>query len=169
MKEETDVNNLTSGGRILSQLQQQGRARIDRLGAWFNRLPVRAKQVCVISFGMTISMACVVLIVHAIQGKITESITIDEITLPNDIYMNNHDTTRSLTPVGKLKGEINGEFEAFYVAVDGEGQVFINRNPSYDASRFTMSKDWQQITRDQLETYRKELHFTPHKRGGLKR
>ena len=169
MNEEKDVNNPTWRARILCRLQNQVRAKVDRLNAWFNALPVRAKQVCVASFGMTVTMACIVLIVQAIQAKVTETISIEEITRPNDIYMDDTDTTQRLTPVGKLKGEIDGEFEAFYVAVDSEGEVFVNRNPTYDTTRFVKGVDWKPITRSQLEVYREVLHFTPHKKTGLKR
>lgn len=141
---------------------------MDWLSTRFNALPLRVKQVCVISFGMITSMTCMVLVVHALQTKINNTIQIDRITLPNDIHMNNTDTTQQLIPVGKLKGEIAGEFEAFYVAVDGEGQVYINRNPSFGANRFVKSEEWKPITHQQLETYRKELHFIPHKVKGLK-
>ena len=143
--------------------------KIDWLSRKFNALPLRVKQVCVISFGMMTSMLCMVLVFQALQGKMNNTIQIEDITFPNDIYMNNTDTTKQLIPVGKFKGEINEEFEAFYLAVDNEGQVFINRNPSVGASRFAKSEDWQRISRNQLDDYRKQLHFTPHKGKGLKR
>lgn len=142
--------------------------KVDQFSNKFNALPIRIKQVTVISFGMSVSMFCVILMVKAIQAEIPDATSIDNITLPKDIFMNNTDTTRQLIPVGKLKGEINGEFEAFYVAVDNEGNVFINRNLFFGASRFVKSEDWQNISRNQLEDYRKQLHFMPHKVKGLK-
>lgn len=142
--------------------------KIDWLSTKFNALPLRVKQVCVISFGMMTSMLCMVLVFQALQGKMNNTIQIEDITFPNDIYMNNTDTTKQLIPVGKLKGEIDGEFEAFYVAVDDKGQPYINRNPSFGASRFVKSEEWKPITRQQLEVYEKQLHFIPHKTKGLK-
>jgi hypothetical protein len=167
MKEEKTAIMSTLGARILSQLQKQIKMKIDQFNVWFNSLPVRVKQGSVIFFGMTVAMICIMLIVHAIQTT-SDAIPINKITLPNDINMNKTDTNKHLTPVGKLKGEINGEFEAFYVAVDGEGQVFVNRNPSYEGNRYLKSSDWLPIDRKQLEAYEKELHFIPHKEKSLK-
>ena len=62
---------------------------------------------------------CTILILQAIFGQPDTSLLIDEITLPNDIYMN-APNAQKLTPIGKMKGEIDGEFEAFHVAVDQE-------------------------------------------------
>jgi len=165
MKETKDT---ASENGLIEKLKEKVKRKVDQLSIKFNSLPIRAKQVTVISFGMSMSMLCVVLVVKAIQTEITDTISIDKITLPKDTFMNNTDTTRQLIPVGKLKGEVTGEFEAFYVAVDSEGHVFINRNPSFGASRFVKSEDWQPISRKQLEAYRMQLHFIPHKAKGLK-
>jgi hypothetical protein len=165
MNEKT---RLKSEGSLIQQCNEQMKKGVSRLNAKFNALPLRTKQVSVIFFGMLMAMTCLVLAVQALQSKITEPVSIDKITLPKDIFMNNTDTTKQLIPVGKLKGEINGEFEAFYVAVDGEGQAYINRNPSFGANRFVKSAEWQPISRKQLEAYEKELHFLPHKTKGLK-
>lgn len=142
--------------------------KVDAINKRFNGMPLRAKQFIVISFGMLMSMVCIVLVIQAVQNKVADTISIEKINLPKDTFMNNNDSSNQLIPVGKLKGEINGEFEAFYVAVDGEGQVYINRNPSFGASRFMKSQEWQPISRKQLEIYEKELHFIPHKSKGLK-
>lgn len=165
MKETTDTNSI---GGLIEQWKERARKKVDLISERFNALPLRIKQVSVIFFGMLIAMTCLVLIVQSLQDKITEPISIDNIILPKDTFMNNTDTTKQLIPVGKLKGEINGEFEAFYVAVDGEGQAYINRNPSFGAHRFVKSEEWQPISRKQLEAYEKELHFIPHKGKGLK-
>lgn len=73
-----------------------------------------------------------------------------------------------LTPVGKMKGEINGEFESFYIALDREGQLFINRDPEYSEDRYEKSNGWKPITRQQLEAYEKELRFFPSQRKSLR-
>ena len=142
--------------------------KVDAINKRFNAMPLRAKQFIVISFGMLMSMVCIVLVIQAVQNKVADTISIEKINLPKDTFMNSIDSTNQLIPVGKLKGEINGNFEAFYVAVDGEGQVYINRNPAFGASRFVKSEEWQPISRKQLEIYEKELHFIPHKSKGLK-
>lgn len=58
-----------------------------------------------------------------------------------------------------MKGEINNEFEAFYLAKDNEGQVYLNRNPGYGNDRYNKTNGWQQILPTQLDEYRKVLHF----------
>jgi hypothetical protein len=68
-----------------------------------------------------------------------------------------------LTPIGKMKGEINKEFESFYLAVDKDGQIYMNRNPEYSEDRYDKSKGWELITQEQLAGYKKELHFIPQK------
>lgn len=73
-----------------------------------------------------------------------------------------------LTPIGKMKGEINEEFESFYLAVDKDGQVYMNRNPEYSEDRYDKSKGWESITQEQLTGYKKELHFIPQKSRTLK-
>ncbi len=155
-------------GGLIEKWNEHKRKKVDRINERFNALPLRTKQVSVIFFGILMAMTCVVLVVKAIRTEMIDSIPIDKITLPNDTFMNKVEATKELIPVGKLKGEINGEFEAFYVAVDREGQAYINRNPSFGAHRFVKSEEWQPISHKQLENYEKELHFIPHKTKGLK-
>lgn len=57
------------------------------------------------------------MVLDAIYGVPANPLTFDKITLPHDIQMQQTDTT-TLTPIGKMKGEIDGDFEAFYLAVD---------------------------------------------------
>ncbi|MDZ7650307.1 MAG: hypothetical protein U5K54_25980 [Cytophagales bacterium] len=165
MKETKDTK--LQGG-LIEKWKEHKRKKVDRINERFNALPLRTKQVSVIFFGILMAMTCVVLVVKAIRTEMIDSIPIDKITLPKETFMNKAEATKELIPVGKLKGEINGEFEAFYVAVDGEGQAYINRNPSFGAHRFVKSEEWQPISRKQLESYEKELHFIPHKTKGLK-
>lgn len=73
-----------------------------------------------------------------------------------------------LEPVGKMKGEIDGAFESFYLAVDLEGQMFINRDPAYSKERYEQSNGWKPITRQQLEAYERDLRFFPSERKGLR-
>ncbi|MBX2896840.1 MAG: hypothetical protein KF763_15445 [Cyclobacteriaceae bacterium] len=75
---------------------------------------------------------------------------------------------KQLIPAGKLKGELEGEFEAMYVARDVDGKLYLNRNPEYTPDRYNPSKGWEAITQAQLDNYKKELHFIPHKRKRLK-
>lgn len=66
-----------------------------------------------------------------------------------------------LIPLGKMKGEIDGQFEAFYVAMDGKGNFYMNRNPSYAKDRWLKSDDWKQLSYQDFMQYEKQLHFLP--------
>lgn len=76
----------------------------------------------------------------------------------------------SLIPLGKMKGEIDGEFDSFYVAVDKDARIFINRNMNYGDSAYKKSENWNEITIDILKDYERSLHFIPlsQKSKGLK-
>lgn len=91
--------------------------------------------------------------------------------MPYDIFMDRKEsiTESQLTPVGKMKGEIDGEFESFYVAVDREGGIFINRDIEYSERAFDKSNDWKQISREKLAEYEKQLNFLPSRSKGIKR
>jgi hypothetical protein len=74
-----------------------------------------------------------------------------------------------LVPVGKMKGEIDGEFESFYVAVDNKGAIYINRDIEYSERAYDKSDDWKQISREKLAEYERDLHFIPLRSRGIKR
>lgn len=82
--------------------------------------------------------------------------------------MKSNSNGQQLKPVGKLKGEIDDEFESFYLAQDKDGQVYMNRNPAYAQDRYDQTKGWDAITQAQLDEYKKKLHFIPHKSKRLK-
>lgn len=80
-----------------------------------------------------------------------------------------HDAnTQALRPIGKLKGEIDGEFESLYVAADQDGNLYKNHNPGYKKNRYELSQGWEPINPEQFEELKKQLHFIPHKNKGLK-
>jgi hypothetical protein len=78
-------------------------------------------------------------------------------------------STEKLTPIGKMKGEMDGKFEAFYLAMDKEGQLYVNRNPPFLKDTFNKSAQWELISRQQLEKFEKQLHFIPARQNVLKR
>ncbi len=82
---------------------------------------------------------------------------------------NMNQSTEKLTPIGKMKGEMDGKFEAFYLAMDKEGQLYINHNPPFLKDALNKSAEWEMITRLQLNNYEKQLHFIPKKKNGIKR
>lgn len=66
-----------------------------------------------------------------------------------------------LIPLGKMKGEVNGEFDSFYVAIDKSARIFINRDIDYGQNAFSKSKKWEEITREKLAEFERELSFRP--------
>jgi hypothetical protein len=148
------------------------RALTNPFNDWFNDLTARTKKVVLLSFGIAMGSIGLMVLIQAL-GRSQESRTLifDKITTPKDIHMNKQDKDvpeNQLIPVGKLKGEVNGEFEAFYLAVDKHGQTYINRSLEYSVDAYNKSKGWEQISRQQLEMYEKQLHFIPAKVKGLK-
>ncbi len=67
-----------------------------------------------------------------------------------------------------MKGEIEGEFESFHVAIDTEGQLFINRDPELSKDSLNKEKGWKPISRKQLKQYEKQLHVIPSPKKGRK-
>lgn len=91
--------------------------------------------------------------------------------MPYDIFMEDEKGTTEdqLTPVGKMKGEIDGEFESFYVAVDNQGAVYINRDIEYSERAYNKTDDWKQISKEKLMEYERDLHFMPSQSKGVRR
>lgn len=95
----------------------------------------------------------------------------DRMAMPYDIFMEEQKATTEdqLTPVGKMKGEIDGEFESFYVAVDNQGAVYINRDIEYSERAYDKTDDWKQISKEKLMEYERDLHFIPSQSKGVRR
>jgi hypothetical protein len=150
-----------------SELEQLVKPRIEKLNSKFNGFPQEQRKLILVVTGVMIAMLCGSMVFNAIYGVPAMPVSMDKITFPKDIYMQQPDTTK-LIPIGKMKGEIDGEFEAFYLAVDKDDQAYINRDPDYGDDRYDKSKGWEPITREQLAVYEKELHFMPHQKKSLK-
>ena len=84
------------------------------------------------------------------------------ISIPS-IRQSNDETMKQeqLIPLGKMKGEVNGEFDSFYVAIDKSARIFINRDIDYGQNAFSKSKKWEEITREKLAEYERDLSFRP--------
>ena len=80
--------------------------------------------------------------------------------------MRQHKDLRKLIPLGKMKGEYNGEYDSFYVALDANASIFINRNLEYSDSAYFKSNRWEKITRNQLKEYANQLCFIPFDTNG---
>ncbi len=151
----------------LSPMQLLVMQCIDNLNTTFNAFPHGKKKIILAVTGVMIACLSGAMVLDAIYGVPANPLTFDKITLPHDIQMQQTDTT-TLTPIGKMKGEIDGDFEAFYLAVDKDGQVYLNRDPDYSENRYDKSRGWELVTHEQLAVYEKELHFIPHQRKSLK-
>ena len=146
--------------------------RISRANESFNSLPVGGKKRLLLVFGIVISGISLLLIIQALHPQENKVLfKPDRISMPHDIFMKDEVTVseHQLIPVGKMKGEIDGEFESFYVAVDSKGVIYINRDIEYSEKAYDKSESWQQITREKLNEYEKELHFIPSRSRGIRR
>ncbi len=151
----------------LSPMQRLVMQRVDNLNTTFNAFPQGKKKIILAVTGVMIAFLSGTMVLNAIYSVPANPVTFDKITLPHDIQMQQTDTT-TLTPIGKMKGEIDGDFEAFYLAVDKDGQVYLNRDPDYSENRYEKSRGWELVTREQLAVYEKELHFIRHQRRSLR-
>jgi hypothetical protein len=156
----------------IENLKLQLRKRVMILNMSFNRFSKRIQKLFLILFGLTIGSICVILIGRALIGEPDiDHLSVDKIQTPNNQFMQRESTPLSeedLVPIGKMKGMIEGEYEAFYVAVDKDGKVYINRDISYSADAYKKSNGWENIKKEQLDEYEKELHFIPNRTKGLK-
>ena len=146
--------------------------RVDAVNETFNTLPKQRQKSAVIVFGICVTVISVSLILQAStnqKGKI--GFKPDRIVMPYDIFMKDETeiTEHQLTPVGKMKGEIDGEFESFYVAVDNTGAIYISRDIEYSERAYDKTDDWKQISREKLTEYEKDLHFIPSRSRGIGR
>jgi hypothetical protein len=142
--------------------------KIDILNKAFNNLSITAKRISLMGMGALVAGVCVLLIFQALFSQKNTIIKVDQLTLPQDIYMQQSDTT-SLTHIGKMKGEIDEKFESFHLAIDREGKIFINHDPEFSKDSMNKSKGWEPITRQQLKDYEEQLHFIPDRKKGLRR
>ncbi len=138
---------------------------------FFNSRSQLEKKVMLLIFGVTVGGLSFMLIIQAFYKREgTKKLETQEIQTPSDIYMRDEKTFSEdeLIPIGKLKGEIGGEFEAFYLAVDLNGKTYINRSPEFSRDAYHKSKGWEEISRTDLERYQRELHFLPARSKGVK-
>jgi hypothetical protein len=156
---------------VRSKIEDNLKGRVQKVNLNFNSLPMRVKRVMLLIFGVAMGGISLMLIIQALSNKENnESISIQRIKMPKDIYMKEEEAISEdqLIPVGKFKGEINGEFEAFYLAVDSNGKTYINRSIDFSRDAYHKSKGWEEISKSELEQYQKQLHFLPARNKGLK-
>lgn len=144
---------------------------VNRVNSSFNRLSKRRKQMFILVFGICITGISATLVIPALRNQKSQiRFKPDRIVMPYDIFMDNERgiSKDQLTPVGKMKGEIDGEFESFYVAVDREGAIYINRDIEYSERAYDKTDDWKQISREKLMEYEKDLDFIPSRSRGVR-
>ena len=158
--------------RVALKAQSTVSTSVGKANALFNGLTNQGKKTVLLIFGSVMGGISVMLIMQALGHQETDGkLSIESIRTPKDIYMKDETETMSrdeLIPVGKLKGEMDGEFEAFYLAVDHEGRTYINPWPGVSKEAYHKSNGWQEISREELARYEKQLHFFPAKSKGLK-
>ena len=145
--------------------------RVKNVNSSFNRLSKGRKQVLILVFGLCVTGISATLIIPALRNQKSQvRFKPDCIVMPYDIFMDDERSISEdqLTPVGKMKGEIDGEFESFYVAVDKEGAIYINRDIEYWERAYDKTDDWKQISREKLMEYEKDLDFIPSRLRGVR-
>jgi hypothetical protein len=168
MSMETNKPESTSTEPLKAKFKFFLKKKVDIVNNAFNNLSITAKRITLMGMGALVAGVCVLLIFQALFSQNNTIIKVDQLNLPKDIYMKQSDTT-SLTHIGKMKGEIDKKFESFHLAVDNDGNLFINRDPEFSKDSLNKSKGWEPITRQQLKDYEEQLHFIPDRKKGLKR
>lgn len=157
---------------VFRKLEKVFHNRVGAVNETFNKLPKQRQKLAVIVFGVCVTVISVFLILQASTNQRREiGFKPDRIVMPYDIFMKDETeiTEHQLTPVGKMKGEIDGEFESFYVAVDNHGAVYINREIEYSERAYDKTDDWKQISKEKLMEYERDLHLIPSKTKGVRR
>lgn len=145
------------------------RKKVDKVNNFFNSLSPDRQRLALTIAGVLLAVISTTMVVTALRQQVDTDALEQKIALPTDIGMKDKNAQPELlTPVGKMKGEMDGEFESFYLAIDPEGQVYLNRNPEYSRERYLKTEDWKPVTPMQLDAYGKQLHFIPHQNRQLK-
>jgi hypothetical protein len=158
--------------RIISKGRMMVRGSVEKANSFFNGLTVHGQKAVLLVFGAVMGGISIMLIMQALDNQENDQrLSMESIITPKDIYMNDQTKTISrdqLIPVGKLKGEMDGEFEAFYLAVDHEGKTYMNPWPGVSRDAYHKSNGWREISRQELARYEAQLHFLPARTKGLK-
>jgi hypothetical protein len=138
---------------------------IDRLNKKFNELSLKVKKLITIAFILLASGICLVTAIVPGNPSINY---MNEYSITPEIPMKELTENQKLIPLGKMKGEVDGNFDSFYVAIDNQGKLFINRNLNYGKDAYTKDDRWENISIRKLKEYERHLHFIPMKSKGLK-
>ncbi|NOT73397.1 MAG: hypothetical protein HOP08_00615 [Cyclobacteriaceae bacterium] len=141
---------------------------IGKANDWFNRQSLRRRKQIVIGGGGAIALISLIILVRAFTDQDNRQHIDTTISQPMLMPMPLTRSNEQLTPLGKMKGEIDGEFEAFYLAVDSAGTIYMNREPPFE-NAYEKSPDWKAISREKLKQYEQVLHFLPIRGKGARR
>ena len=158
--------------KIFERARSAFNKKIEAVNNAFNELPSSRKKTSILAFGLCVTAISAMLVIGAMRDQSSHVLFQPErIAMPYDIFMKDETsvTESQLTPVGKMKGEIDGEFESFYVAVDNAGAIYINRDIEYSERAYDKTDDWKQISREKLTEFEKDLHFIPSRSRGIGR
>jgi hypothetical protein len=162
---------ILKASEIVSNAAIVVKRQVQRTNDKFNALTQKRKRIVLLIFGVAMGGVSCMLIIQALSNKENnERISIQDIKIPKDIYMKDGAdiSEETLIPVGKLKGEIDGEFKAFYVAVDRSGKTYINHSIDFSEKAYQKANGWEEISKPDLDRYQRLLHFLPARTKGLK-
>src|SRR5882762_94619 len=146
--------------RLTGKIKTGIQIKVNQLNDSVNKMDREHAKWSFILAGATMACLCAAITIRGLLSNEASWLEPSRITSPKYIHM---DTLKSkrLTPLGKMKGEIEGEFEAFYLAIDKEGNLFINRNLEYSGNAYDKSNGWRQISAKKFEFYEKRMHLIP--------
>lgn len=157
--------------KIKTLYKQHEQKVIRRANERFNRLTCSSKKFAVALFGVVSAIVCIAVMTGILQTEWLKPLRTQSIEiLKTEIPMESKQSPTALIPLGKMKGEVDGEFDSFYVAIDRDARIFINRNINYNDAAYEKSEAWKEISMNDLERYERDLHFIPlsNKSKGLK-
>ena len=132
--------------------------RLDQFNTYCNSRSKRSKIIGLAIFAVGITAMCMKFIAFPSEQL---HFNVGSITPTKGYHMEKTINNESLIPIGKMKGEINGEYDSFYIAVNLNAQLFINRNISYNDSAYQRQSGWEPVSRKDLADFEKHLHFRP--------
>ena len=159
------INKIKS---LYNDLEQKAIAKANEK---FNCLSHSAKRIAVVLFGVVGATICIAIMAGIFNSGGLKSLQAESILIPKtETPMERKQSSTALIPLGKMKGEVDGEFDSFYVAIDKDARIFINRNIKYNETAYEKSDAWKEISMSELRRYERDLHFIPlsNKSKGLK-
>jgi len=136
----------------------------------FNALSDATKKRLVLVFAIVTAFISIATMTRTFNSTSLDHSQRGSIQFPKtETPMKDNQLSKELIPLGKMKGEVDGEFDSFYVAIDKNARLFINRDIKYNEHAYDKTDAWKEISMDDLKRYERDLHFIPlSKSKGLK-